>query len=448
MAKQFFSLIMVLILTFSIVSLPAAQEKAPGKSTTRQDPQEDTIRIDTNLVTIPVIVSDRSDIYVPDMRQGEFEIFEDGVRQEISFFATTKEPFHVVLMIDTSASTQEKLGSIQRAAKAFVDQLQAADKVKVIQFDDRVDDLCKFTNDRAELGRVIDGTRSGEGTKLYDAVTLGLNHLRRIKGRKAIVLFTDGVDWHSDYSRFEQNTEAVEESEVIVYPIRYDTRPETEEMLRNQRETIGDTDLGIIFGGPNNRLPRGSTPPTVPGSGGPPVTTGRGRNDDPYRLPIPSIGLPFPRGRYPDGSPGGRYPDDRYPDDRNPGRTRLPGDPRMPGDDRTGTGGGGFPPPSPRSRRGPSPADSIGTMLDGLYRTGDQYLQEMAAKSGGKLHRADTLRDLPAAFSRIADELRNQYSIGYYPSVQRKDGKFHKIQIKSTRQNVVVRSKPGYRAVQ
>jgi len=72
----------------------------------------------------------------------------------------------------------------------------------------------------------------------------------------------------------------------------------------------------------------------------------------------------------------------------------------------------------------------------------------MASKSGGRLHRADTLRDLPAAFARIADELRSQYSIGYYPSSQRKDGKFHKIQIKTTRRNAVVRSKPGYRAAQ
>ncbi|QQS48399.1 MAG: VWA domain-containing protein [Acidobacteriota bacterium] len=427
----------LMILSLSLILFGQAQEKSR-----RQDPQEDTIRIDTSLVTIPVIVSDRNDVYIPDMRQEEFEIFEDGVRQEIAFFAATKEPFHVVLMIDTSASTQEKLGPIQQAAKAFVAQLQPADRVKVIQFDDRVDDLCGFTSDRAELDRVIESTRSGEGTKLYDAVTMALNHLRRIKGRKAIVLFTDGVDWHSDYSRFEQNTGAVEESEVIVYPIRYDTRPETEEMLRNQRETIGETDLGIIFGGPNNRLPRGSTPPTVPGSGGPPVSTGR--TSDPYRLPIPSINLPFPRDRNPDGTPRGRYPDDRFPDDRYPGRTRLPGDPRMPDDDRTG--GGGFPSPSPRSRRDSS--DSIGTMLDGLYRTGDQYLQEMASKSGGRLHRADTLRDLPAAFARIADELRSQYSIGYYPSSQRKDGKFHKIQIKTTRRNAVVRSKPGYRAAQ
>lgn len=436
MTKQ----ILITLLTMLIVGLPTTQDS----KTRRQDPQDDTIRIDTSLVTIPVIVSDRSNVYIPDIRQDEFEIFEDGVRQEISFFAATKEPFHVVLMIDTSASTQEKLGSIQQAARSFVTQLQPADRVKVIQFDDRVDDLCKFTSDRAELDRVINSTRSGEGTKLYDAVTLAINSLKRIKGRKAIVLFTDGVDWHSDYSRFEQNTGAIEESEVIVYPIRYDTRPETEEMLRNQRDMVGDTDLGIIFGGPRNRVPRGQTPPTVPGGDGPPVTTGR--RDDPYRIPIPQIGLPIPGGRNPDGTPRGRFPDDRYPDDRSSGRIPMPGDPRFPGDDRTG--GVGFPPTTTGSRRVPNRSDNVSVMLDGLYRTGDQYLSEMAAKSGGKLHRADTLRDLPAAFARIADELRSQYSIGYYPSSQRNDGRFRKIQIKSTRKDAVVRSKPGYRISQ
>jgi Ca-activated chloride channel family protein len=85
-------------------------------------------------------------------------------------------------------------------------------------------------------------------------------------------------------------------------------------------------------------------------------------------------------------------------------------------------------------------------MLDGLYRTADQYLQELAVKSGGELHRADTLRSLPDAFANIAAELRNQYSIGYYPTNQARDGKYRKVQVKTIRKNVVIRAKPGYRA--
>jgi Ca-activated chloride channel family protein len=85
-------------------------------------------------------------------------------------------------------------------------------------------------------------------------------------------------------------------------------------------------------------------------------------------------------------------------------------------------------------------------MLDGLYRTADRYLADLSRVSGGKLHRADTLGSLPAAFSLIAAELRQQYSLGYYPTNAARDGKYRKIQVKVSRKDVVVRARPGYRA--
>jgi Ca-activated chloride channel family protein len=84
-------------------------------------------------------------------------------------------------------------------------------------------------------------------------------------------------------------------------------------------------------------------------------------------------------------------------------------------------------------------------MLDMLYRTADDYLQEMATESGGQMVRADTLMDLPSAFATIANELRTQYSLGYYPP-HPKDGKYHNIKVNTTRKDVVIRSRPGYRA--
>ena len=210
---------------------PAQAEEKPAQAEAeRRDDQQnpEALKIETSLITVPVIASDRNDVYVPDLRQDEFTLYEDGVKQELVFFAAIKEPFHVVLMLDTSASTQEKLGQIQRAATAFVAQLQPADRVKVISFDDVVRELSGFTNDRAALRQAIAQTRPGQGTKLYDAVRLALIHLARIQGRKAIVLFTDGVDYHSDTAHYQDNIKAVEESGVIVYPIRYDTRAETE----------------------------------------------------------------------------------------------------------------------------------------------------------------------------------------------------------------------------
>jgi len=402
------------------------QERRPPAS----DEQE-TLKLDTSLVTVPVVVSNQSDVYLSDLHQEDFAVLEDGVKQEVVFFAAIKEPFNVVLMLDTSGSTREKLRQIQRAAIAFTAELQPADRVKVISFDDEVRDLGDFTGDRSVLRRAIEGTQPGKGTKLYDAVRLALNNLARVKGRKAIVIFTDGVDFRSDSTTYDANIKDLEEAGVIVYPIRYDTREDTERLVREQQRS-GSGDLGTVLGG----RPRGTTPTTIPG--GAPIPTGSddGRSGR-INLPSPPILSPRPNDRYPDRYPD-RLPDrDRYPDSRQPpGGSRLPDDPLGFPDARYPTGR------APDRRRSD---DSISVMLDGLYRTGDAYLRDLAVKSGGELHRADTLVSLPEVFTRIADELRHQYSLGYYPTNQARRGKFRRIQVKVSRPGAVVRARPGYR---
>lgn len=389
----------------------------------QRDESQETLKIDTSLVTFPVIVSDRNDVYVPDLKKEEFQIYEDGVLQDLAFFAAIQEPFNVVLMLDTSGSTQEKLGQIQRAASVFVDQLQPADRIKLISFDDEVREWGNFTNNRGELKKAIADLVPGKGTKLYDAMRLALGNLARLKGRKAIVLFSDGVDWKSIDTRFEDNTRMVEESGVIVYPIRYDTRLDTEALVRQQQAQGGSVVLSDVIKAP----PIGTTPPTVPGETRVP-STGRGGILDRIRTNPPII---TGRDRYPDD----RYPDNRYPDNRYPDASgRIP-DNRFP-DARY--------PDSPTSRRS-GRNDGIGMMLDNLYKTADMYLNELATKSGGRLHRADTLDSLPQTFAQIANELRHQYSLGYYPTNPSRAGKFRKIQIKVSRKNAVVRARPGYR---
>ena len=296
-------LLTLFVLLVGQINAQARQKSDPKKSSETEsaapeEQQGEVLKISTALVTVPVIASDRNDLYVPDLRKEEFTIREDGVIQEIAFFGESKAPFHVVLMIDTSGSTQEKLRSIQSAAIAFVEQLQPQDRVRVIAFDDEVRDLCEFTGDRAALRRAIEKTKAGQGTKLYDAVRMALGKLQRVAGRKAIVIFTDGVDWHSDDARYDSTIEAVEEAGVIVYPIRYDTRADTEQLVRQQQQSGQVADLGTIFGRGN---PRGRTGPTIPGSEPLPGSSGRtGGKNDPYRLPIPPIIIqqPFP-GRYP-----------------------------------------------------------------------------------------------------------------------------------------------------
>jgi hypothetical protein len=290
--------------------------------------------------------------------------------------------------------------------------------VKVISFDDAVRDLCDFTNDRAELSRAIDQTHPGHGTKLYDAVALALRELRSIQGRKAIVLFTDGADMISDSARYEDNISAVEESGVIVYPIRYDTRAETEAMLRREGG----------LGGIIKRPPVGTTPTTIPGGDSaprfPPI--GGPTTRDPRIPPIgPPPGSPYPRNT---PYPGGRSPDNRIPDNRNPQDSRLPD------------------PGNPDPGRYPRRDDSVSRELDAAYMIADRYLTDLATKSGGTLSRADTLYSLPAAFAQIAAELRTQYALGYYPSNAAKDGSYRKIQVRTKRKNAVIRARPGYRA--
>jgi Mg-chelatase subunit ChlD len=395
------------------------EAEASDSITDQQD--VDTVKVETNLVTVPVIASDRGDRYIPDLKQEEFSVYEDGVKQEISFFETVTAPFNLVLMLDTSASTQDKLSQIQQAAIAFTEQLQKADRVKVISFDDRVRDLSDFTSDRAVLQWAIRGTRPGQGTKLYDAMAFALKALQRIKGRKAIVIFTDGVDSYSDRESYDKNRRMIEEAGIIIYPIRYDTREDLERMIRQQQQSGQVIDLASILGGGSP----GTTPTTFPG--GTTIPSGRPGGG--------TIGTSLPR------LPGGviisrdsRNPrNDPYPpgDPRNNDPTDPRNDPR---NDPTNTS------------RNPNPNDPTSIELDMLYKTADAYLSEIADKSGGKLHRADTLVSLPRAFKQIADELRTQYSLGYYPPKPERDGKYRKIKVTTTRKGTVVRARPGYRA--
>jgi Mg-chelatase subunit ChlD len=411
----------------------------PAPEPPAEDQQDvESLRTDTNLVTVPVIATTREGIYIPDLKQEDFAIAEDGQKQEIAFFAAVSAPFHVVLLLDTSASTDEKLGAIRKAATAFVEQLQNADQVKVISFDNDLRELCEFTSDRAVLRNAINKTVSGGGTRLYDAFELALASIRTIKGRKAIVLFTDGVDFHSDLATYDSSLHGLDEEGVVVYPIRYETRAETERIAREATEGDPASSLPTIdVIRPN---PGKTTPSTFPSEDPDPIPTGGGgggAKTGPLGLPSAAEILRRRRQRDPDSD---RYPPDRTPPTGGPtdpsnGR-RDPNDPLPdPSDPRGDTG-----------RRRPRNDDAIGVMIDQLYLTADAYLNELAGKSGGRLLRADTLGSLPDAFAKIAAELRTQYAIGYYPINKARDGKYRKIKVTTTRKNAAVRARPGYRA--
>src|SRR5215212_315132 len=231
---------------------PAAQPQE-----TPAGPEEvdagDIIRVNTTLVTVPVSVMDRDGRYVPNLQKEDFRIWEDGVEQDVAFFASVDKPFSVVLMLDTSPSTQFRLENIQDAAISFVNQLRADDRVMVVSFNDDIKILSEFTTDRSKLQRAIQRARTDDGTRLYDAVDMVLNQqLARVQGRKAIVLFTDGVDTTSKRADYESNMMDAQELDALIYPVQYDTA--TDMNAGNFPTGGGQIDvwgqiLGGIFGG-------------------------------------------------------------------------------------------------------------------------------------------------------------------------------------------------------
>ena len=195
---------------------------------------EEIIRVDTNLITIPVSVFDRNGIYIPNLKQVDFKIFEDGKEQQIEYFGTADKPFTVVLLLDTSPSTEYKIEEIRRAAIAFVDQLKQADKVMVIEFDGNIHVLSEVTGDRQKIYKAIGKADFGGGTSLYDAVDFSLGkRLNKIAGRKAIVLFTDGVDTTSRKAGYDSTLNLAEESDTLIFPIYYNTFLETNRSLNS-----------------------------------------------------------------------------------------------------------------------------------------------------------------------------------------------------------------------
>ncbi|MBA3439129.1 MAG: VWA domain-containing protein [Pyrinomonadaceae bacterium] len=148
---------------------PTSRSSEPPVNATSSAPQgvgsepeeigeDDVVRVDTTLVTVPLKVVDREGKYIPDLRREDFRLFEDGAPQEIAYFASVEKPFTVALMIDTSGSTRFRLEEMQAAAISFVNQLRPEDRVMVVSFDNAVRVLAAPTNNREELERAIRST--------------------------------------------------------------------------------------------------------------------------------------------------------------------------------------------------------------------------------------------------------------------------------------------------
>lgn len=305
----------------------------------------DTIKIDTNLISVPVIVSDRENRYVRDLRIEAFRLFDNQVEQKIAFFDTGEEPLNVVLMLDTSLSTSDVLDDIKKAAKAFVKELRPQDRAMIVTFDWQTQKLTTLTSDRKELESGIKHAKVGKlaGTVLQDSLMdISRSVLQPIRGRKAIILLSDGND-HGSVVTPEELLRSESEADGMIYSIYY--RPDA-----------------LRFLGPP----------------GPPP-------------------FPFPR------------PFDLSP----PQRPRGPG-----------------------GRRG---------RLRGLAYDGYDLMEKLSEVTGGRFYQGET-KNLKETFTLIAEELRHQYRLGFYPDELKRDGSVHALSVKVNLPDVSVRSRREYLA--
>ena len=225
------SVLQILLYVLLTLSLVQAQQTAPSKTSPPAD--EDVIRVETTLVTLPVKVIDRRGKIVYGLAREQFQVFENGVEQEISYFDPpltnteqnlNSKPLVVVLMLDVSDSTEFQLTKIQSAALAFVNLLRPGDRVIVVGFDRQVRVLTEVTENRDVTRQAIKRLTTGGGTSLYATLTEVINQsLARATGRKAIVLLTDGVDTTSKKVTSDDALRAAEASDIAVFPIQYNT---------------------------------------------------------------------------------------------------------------------------------------------------------------------------------------------------------------------------------
>ena len=333
------------------VEAPVSVSPATSLDDKEEVGEGDVVRIDTNLVTVPVSVLDRQGRFISHLRGEQFNVFENGVEQKLAYFESTDKPFTVALLLDTSGSTFFHLWEIKEAAINFAKQLRPQDRVLIVTFDRLVMLLTEATNDLKVVTEVIERNAiTGFSTRLYDAIDLVIKaRLNKIEGRKAIVLFTDGVDTASYQATYQSTLREVEELDALIYPIQYDTTDFVDAQTR--------TNTTIV------------------------TTTISGRH--------------FP--------------------------TRS----------------------SSQVTYGTPKASGPGTSIND-YKLADQYLHQLATKTGGRFYGANDRTQLSDAFSKIAEELRHQYSLGYYPQTTLQSGERREIKVRVDQPNVAVRARDSY----
>lgn len=292
---------------------------SPPPMTTEPPVDEgDVVRVESNLVTVPATIMDRDGRYITDLRKADFQIFEDGVEQEIAYFAPVEQPFTILFLLDLSGSMSDRLTDLENAARVFLAQLRVNDRLGAVAFADTSWVLVRFTK-VSELSKGIRiRLRSDQSsTMIYDAVDDALERIMKVDGRKAIVLFSDGFG-SGDFSSARDNLRKAEESDALIYTVQFNTLDDEPPRFVNRKEY-------------------------------------------------------FKR-----------------------------------------------------------------------VEEGNRYMRDLARKTGGEAYRIETISDLGRTFGLVADQLRRQYSLGYYPKMQLAAGQQRQIKVRVRVPHLIVRARDSF----
>jgi Ca-activated chloride channel family protein len=293
-----------------------ALEPAPAPPQTGPTPQAPAFRSGVDLVSLNVTVTDGTGRYVTDLKESEFNVFEDGVKQDVTFFTSRKNPIALSMLLDSSASMENKLPILQAAATTFVRRLQPSDMASIIEFDSTITVRQKFTSNQGDLERAIQLLHSGGSTAMNNAIYFALKDLKKLQQtmaaeenprRQALVVFSDGQDTYS-IMPYEDVLDLAKRSETAIYTI-------------GLRDPIGNT---------------------------------RGFNNAEF------------------------------------------------------------------------------------------VLRQLAVETGGRAYFPDSITDLTNVYAQIADELSNQYALGYTSKNPRRDGAWRRVIVQATRPSLTSRTKLGY----
>jgi Ca-activated chloride channel family protein len=207
-------------LLLALLLVPALWGQTPQRSPPATGP---TFGAGIEVINLTVSVTDARSRYITDLAERDFAVFEDGVRQDLSLFTHENLPISLVLMIDTSASMDEKLPQAQAAATRFIKTLRANDLAQIKQFNDRDTVLQDFTADQEALSAAVKKTQASGPTALHNALYVALKDLGRQKRagelrRRAVILLSDGEDTASLVTD-DQVLDLARKTEIAVYSI-------------------------------------------------------------------------------------------------------------------------------------------------------------------------------------------------------------------------------------